>query len=92
MNEQDSVMTRHGGQAAHVLLLACFTARNVMHAYFARLLLVSILQDFSTDAYVSVQFKLSCAVAVIDPYSLFKFIIFKLFLYFYFLWFSYIYS
>ena len=31
-------------------------------------------------------------IAVIDPYSPFKFIIFKLFLYVYFLWFSYSYS
>ena len=51
------------GQTTHVLLLVCYTARNVICAYIARVLLASTLQNFSCDSHVSVKFKLSCTVA-----------------------------
>ena len=45
-----------------MLLCACYTARNVIHAYIVHVLLVSILQNFLSDSHASVKFKLNCTV------------------------------
>ena len=51
------------GQTTCVLLLMCYTVSNVMHAYIAHLPLVSISQNFASDSYAIIKFKLSCTVA-----------------------------
>ena len=44
------------GEAREEKLHACYTARNVIRAYIARVLLMSILQNFSSDSYERVRF------------------------------------
>ena len=60
--EQDSGVARHERNTTYVLLLTCYTAHNVMRAYFVRMLHTSILQNFSSDLHANVKFKLSCTV------------------------------
>ena len=40
--EQDSVVAMHERKTTCVLLLTCYTARNVIHAYIVRVLHASI--------------------------------------------------
>ena len=42
VHEQDLVVVRHERTATCMLLLACYIARNVIHAYITHMLLVSI--------------------------------------------------
>ena len=51
------------GQTTRVLLLVCYTARNMIMYIHALLLLTSISQNFASDLHTSVKFKLSCTVA-----------------------------
>ena len=53
-----------------VLLLACYTTRNMIHAYIVHMLHESILQYFSSDSHASVKFKLSCTVHGLSPSKL----------------------
>ena len=46
-----------------MLLLVCYTAHNVIHAYIVHVLQASILQNFSSDLHASVKFKLSSTIA-----------------------------
>ena len=44
VHEQDSLVARHKRQTIHMLLLACYTACNMIHAYISHVLLMSISQ------------------------------------------------
>ena len=62
VHEQDSVVARHERKNYHMLLLVCYTAHIVIRAYIAHMLLMSILQNFSSNSHAGVKFKLSCTV------------------------------
>ena len=62
VHEQDSVVARDERKTTCMLLLACYTARNMILAYITHMLLVSILQNFMSDLHASIKFKLSYTV------------------------------
>ena len=53
-----------GGEARKDILNACSTSCNMICAYIAHVLLMSILQNFSSDSHTSIKSKLSCTVHV----------------------------
>ena len=65
VHEQNSVVAR--GKTMCALLLTCYKARNVIHAYIVHMLHASILWNFSSDSHASVKFKLSYTVLQIMP-------------------------
>ena len=57
-------MVRHERKSTCMLLLTCYTAHNIIRAYIVCVLLASISQNFLSDSYASVKFKMSCTVAI----------------------------
>ena len=59
LNSLDAYILHIGfsdGEAREEILHTCYTARNVIHAYIARVLLMSISQNFSSDSHERVKF------------------------------------